>query len=67
MDLLSNIREFFSATKLIQKNGYGLDFFSHLLHIIFYDTSPEYKQKIKECFKVFFETISSKVYLLWFY
>jgi regulator of telomere elongation helicase 1 len=52
MDLLSNIQEFFSATKLIQKNGYGLDFFSHLLHIIFYDTSPEYKQKIKECFKV---------------
>jgi hypothetical protein len=64
MDLLSNIRDFFSATKLIQKNGYGLDFFSNLLHIIFYDTSPEYKQKIKECFKVFFETISSKVYLL---
>ncbi|XP_975038.1 regulator of telomere elongation helicase 1 homolog [Tribolium castaneum] len=51
-DLIVGVLDFMSTTSYIQRSGFGLQIFNNLLFIAFYKQGPEFRQKIKECFKV---------------
>ncbi|XP_044256116.1 regulator of telomere elongation helicase 1 homolog [Tribolium madens] len=51
-ELIEGILDFISTTRFIHRSGFGLQIFNNLLFIAYYKRGQEFRQKIKESFKV---------------